>query len=108
MSTFEERLGLITDQWVKSNAFLKPVSWGLERGITVKSNLQEGVEGLLSLWGISTQADLESLHKRIDDLERALERSIESESILAERITQLESHIELISQVSTEQEVIDQ
>jgi hypothetical protein len=93
MNRFEERLNQITEHLIKSNAFLKPASWSIEQGVNAKTIMQEHLEGLFKLWGLSHQSELESVHERIDGLERALERSIESEAKLAEQVSLLEANI---------------
>ena len=91
MSLFEERLGAIAEDWVKSNAFLKPVSWGLEQSVQIKSVAKDSLHGVLQFWGVSSATDLEKVYRRVDELERALERAIDAEAQMAERIAKLES-----------------
>ena len=94
MKQFEERLSALADEWIKSNAFLKPVTWGLQRGVHAQAAIKQSKQKVFELWGVVTHPDIEHLHQRVDLLERALERSIESESLLAQRVTQLEAMIE--------------
>jgi hypothetical protein len=94
MNQFEEKLGAITDQWIKSNAFLKPASWGVEQSVNAKTFVRENLGSFLKFWGISHESDLESVHQRVDELERALERSIEAEALLVERVIRLEAKLE--------------
>lgn len=96
MMSLEERLNALTEEWTKSQAFLKPASWGIEQAVQVKGLVREHVSSFVKLWGISHQSELEAVHQRIDELERALERSIESEAKLAERLTHLEAQIETL------------
>lgn len=96
MKQLEERLSALADEWIKSNAFLKPVSWGLQRGVQAQATVKESTQRLLELWGVVTHPEIERLHQRIDGLERALERSIEAEAHLAQRVTHLEASLETL------------
>lgn len=101
MNLFEERLNDFANQWLKSNVFLRPVSWSLDRGIQVRSIAKDSLHSVLKVWGISAKTDLEKVYLRVDELEKALENSIEAEMSLLQRVEKLEAIIAHLQETDT-------
>lgn len=71
----ETKLHELSERWVHSDSFLKPAGATLQRALWVSAQARQARSALLSRLGVAVREDLERMHQRVDELERALERA---------------------------------
>ena len=93
VETIEERLHELSERWVNSEGFLKPAGWALRRVVETRVATRKALDAALQLAGLPSGGDVERLHQRIDELERALEREREEAERARERLEADEARI---------------
>ena len=93
VETIEERLHELSERWVNSEGFLKPAGWALRRVVSARVTTRKALDAALQLAGLPSGGDVERLHQRIDELERALEREREEAERARERLEADEARI---------------
>ncbi len=72
VATGEERVGKLVQQLMANEKFVLGVQAILSRALSAKGTLDKSLRGALSAMNLPSTADLETLHGKIDELEKLL------------------------------------
>jgi len=75
LDQLEAKLHELSERWVHSDTFLKPAGYTLRRGLKARAMTRALTQRLIRGLGGAAREDLERMHQRVDELERALERT---------------------------------
>lgn len=97
----ENKLHELSERWLHSESFLKPAGFTLKKTLEIRARYQGLKKGIVSSFGIAIHEDLERMHQRVDELERALERAQDRLDEREQALQALNLQFQSQTQVST-------
>lgn len=83
VATGEERIGKLVQQLMSNEKFIAGIQTIVSRGLSAKGTFDKSLRTALAAMNLPSTADLESLHEKIDELEKllsSLERTVSEQA----------------------------